>query len=103
MLMEAPSSQPCPAERTLDAALAGFVQQTPGLASDIGLETKLMQLLDKRVRMTVPDKKAVMVKFLRQYANPLPAKQQSIAPKSLIEAVKQSGTVKLNGDTGLLG
>jgi len=33
LLMQAPSSQPCPAERTLDAALADFVQQTPGLPS----------------------------------------------------------------------
>ncbi len=92
LLMQAPGSQPCPAERTLDAAL-GFVQQTLGLASDIGIgiETKLMQLLDKGVMMTAPEKKAVMVKFLRQYANPLLPKQQSIAPKILIEAVKQSG------------
>ncbi len=91
LLMQAPSSQPCPAERTLDAALADFVQQTPGLPSDIGLETKLMQLLDKGVTMTAPETKAVMVKFLRQYGNPLPPKQQSIAPKILIEAVKQPG------------
>jgi len=41
--------------------------------------------------MTAPETKAVMVKFLRQYGNPLPPKQQSIAPKILIEAVKQSG------------
>ena len=91
LLMQAPSSQPCPAERALDVALAGFVQQTPGLASDIGLETKLMQLVDKGVMMTTSDKKAVLLIFLGNYANPLPLKEQSIPPKILIQAVKQSG------------
>lgn len=90
VLMQAPSNQTCPAERTLDAALAGIVQQIPGLASDSKVETKLMHLLDKGVMMTPAETRAVMIKFLRQYANPLPPKQ-SVAPKVLVEAVKQSG------------
>ena len=91
LLMQAPSSQHCLAEQTLNAALAGFVEQTPGLALDSGLETTLIQLLDTGVMMTKLERKGVLVKFLRQYANPLPPKQQSITPKILVEAVKQSG------------
>ena len=36
MLMQSPSSQHCRAEQTLNAALADFVEQTPGLALDSG-------------------------------------------------------------------
>ena len=50
-----------------------------------------MQLLDKGFMMTKSERKAVLLKVLREYANPLPFKQQSITPKTLIEAVKQSG------------
>ena len=91
LLMQAPSSQRCLAEQTLNAALADFVEQTPGLALDSGLETTLMQLLDKGVMMTKSERKAMLLKVLRLYANPLPPKQQSITPRTLIEAVKQSG------------
>ncbi len=91
LLMQAPSSQHCLAEQTLNAALANFVEQNPGSALHTGLETTLMQLLDKGFMMKKSERKAVLLKVLREYANPLPLKQQSITPKTLIEAVKQSG------------
>lgn len=50
-----------------------------------------MQLLDKGFVMTKSERKAVLLKVLREYANPLPLKQQSIQPRTLVEAVKQSG------------
>ncbi|KAL0044208.1 hypothetical protein WJX82_004293 [Trebouxia sp. C0006] len=62
-----------------------------------------MQLLDKGFMMTKSERKAVLLKVLREYANPLPLKQQSITPKTLIEAVKQSGAVYLNGATWSFG
>ena len=78
------------AEQILDTALdvhgqRGFCINSASLAD------KLMHLLDKGIAISKADKREVLIMFLRQYANPLPAQQDAIPLQILGTAIKQSG------------
>lgn len=84
--------QPSPAEQTLNTALAGHAQHIPGFhLVAASLADKLQHLLDKGLSISTPDRKEVLTKFLRHYANPLPPQQRAIAFEILGTAVKESG------------
>ena len=87
--------QPSLAEQTLNTALARHAQhetyKTGFCVDSASLAAKLQHLVDKGFSLSKPDKREVLIEFLRHYANPLPPQQHAIASNILVTATKESG------------